>query len=44
MAKKSKYENALLKIIMKKSKYLLENFGEEEDLAILFNAVTRSFP
>jgi hypothetical protein len=34
MAKKSKYENALLKTIMKKSKYLSENFGEEEEQGI----------
>jgi hypothetical protein len=34
MAKKSKYENALLKTIMKKSKYLSENFGEEEEAGI----------
>jgi hypothetical protein len=34
MAKKSKYENALLSMIMKKSKYLSENFGEEEETGI----------
>ena len=34
MAKQSKYENALLKTIMKKSKYLSENFGAEEEEGI----------
>ena len=30
----NKYENALLKTIMKKSKYIMENFGEEEETGI----------
>ena len=35
MAKrKSKYENALLKTIMNKSKYIMENFGEDEEAGI----------
>jgi len=35
MAKrKNKYENALLKTIMSKSKYIMENFGEEEEAGI----------
>ena len=31
---KNKYENALLKTIMSKSKYIMENFGEEEETGI----------
>ena len=42
MAKKTKYENALLKTIMKKSKYIMENFGEEEDQGITAENVYRN--
>jgi len=34
MAKKSKYENALLSTIMKQSKFLSEQFGEEEEAGL----------
>ena len=35
MAKrKNKYENALLKTVMKKSKYIMENFGEDEEAGL----------
>ena len=35
MAKrKNKYENALLKTVLQKSKYIMENFGEDEEVGI----------
>ena len=40
---KNKYENALLKTIMKKSKYIMENFGEEAEEAGITSEQKKSF-
>lgn len=43
MAIKNKYENALLKTIMKKSKYITEIFGKEEEAPSISTEQKKSF-